>query len=83
MGIRGAAGEWGMRAIRPLSLALPQSIAYSLGMDTNSFASTQFEAFMHAQLEAIIASGEEFEEWIEKHAEEFRKGWDADHPLEH
>lgn len=37
-----------------------------------------FEAFMQAQIEAIVESGMEPEDWIAQNAEQFR----AEHPVE-
>lgn len=36
-----------------------------------------FEAFMEAQMAAMISSGMEAEQWIEQHAAQFRADWDA------
>jgi hypothetical protein len=36
----------------------------------------QFERFMAAQLEAVLASGLEPERWVELEAERFREEWE-------
>jgi hypothetical protein len=38
----------------------------------------QFEEFMAAQLEAVLASGLEPEQWVELHAERFRSEWETE-----
>lgn len=49
----------------------------------NPQSQQQFEAFMAAQLEAMLASGLDPEQWVAEHAERFRQTWEAQQPTVH
>lgn len=45
----------------------------------NAQEQARFEAFMADQMAAIIASGIDPDEWIEKFSAQFRNDWDKAH----